>query len=100
MGVMDAEDPGCVDLTSERRARLARKGEVLYAKSCGRGGRGGCVEGFATHQLRLGNEQVVRDLLRFLEGRLALLGGDDPEGLKERTGDLIGRVRGLLGDDA
>jgi hypothetical protein len=80
----------------ERRARLARKGEILYAKSCGTDGRGGCAEGFAIHQLRLGNEEVVRDFLRFLEARLALLEADDPEGLREMTEGLVGRIRPLV----
>lgn len=100
MGVMDAEKPGRVDLMSDRRAWLARKGEILYAKSCGQGGRGGCAEGFAIHQLRIGNEEVVRDFLRFLEGRLALLEADDPGGLRGMTEGLIARIRGHLKDIA
>jgi hypothetical protein len=85
------------DADADRRAALARKGEILYAKSCGAGGPGGCVEGFVTHQLRIGNTEVVRDLLRFLEGRLARLEADDPEGLRGLTERLVGRVRGHLG---
>jgi hypothetical protein len=84
------------DPDAERRARLAWKGEILYAKSCGTRGRGGCVEGFVLHQLRVGNVEVVRDFLRFLEGRLVLLERDDPEGLKEMTENLIRRIRGHL----
>jgi hypothetical protein len=84
------------DPDAERRARLARKGEILYAKSCGSKGRGGCAEGFAVHQLRVGNVEVVRDFLRFLEGRLALLERDDPEGVKGMTEGLIDRIRGHL----
>lgn len=91
---MDAEKPDPVGLTPDRRARLARKGEILYAKSCGTGGRGGCIEGFVTHQLRIGNEEVADDLLRFLEGRLADLERDDPEGLRGMTEGLIARIRG------
>src|SRR5256885_2375534 len=83
-------------IDAEWRALLARKGEVLYAKSCGTEGRGGCVEGFAIHQLRIGNEEVVRDFLRFLEGRLVLLESDDPEGLRGITEDVVGRIRGHL----
>ena len=49
-----------------RTHRLARKGEILYGKSCGTGGRGTCTESFAVHQLRLGHVEVARDLLRFL----------------------------------
>ena len=94
MGIMDDANPSHVDPSPERRARLARKGEILYAKSCKVGGRGGCAEGFAIHQIRLGNEEVVRDFLRFLEGRLADLERDDPEGLREMTEGLIARIRG------
>jgi hypothetical protein len=76
-----------------RRARLARKAEVLYAKSCGTNG--DCAEGFAVHQLQIGNAEVVADFLRFLEGRLAQLETDDPDGLRAMTEGLIARIRGL-----
>lgn len=93
---MDAADPRLAGPTTERRERLARKGEILYAKSCGAKGRGGCVEGFVVHQIRVGNDEAARDLLGFLEGRLAALARDDSEGLREGTAGLIARVRGLL----
>lgn len=95
---MTADGPMIPEPASEadRRARLARKGEILYAKSCGTDRRGGCAEGFAIHQLRIGNEEVVRDFLRFLQGRLALLEADDPEGLRGMTEGLIGRIRAMV----
>ncbi len=92
-----AESPR-VELTPEHRARLARKGELLYAKTRGARGPGGCAEGFAIHQLRLGNDDVVSDFLRFLEGRLAQLDPDDPEGLREATETLVDRIRLLRPD--
>ena len=96
MGVMGDANPSLTDPTPERRARLARKGEILYAKSCKVGGCGGCAEGFAIHQIRLGNEEVVRDFLRFLQDRLADLERDGPEGLRAMTEGLAGRIRERL----
>jgi hypothetical protein len=93
---MSAMDPAQTELSPERRALLARKGEILYARSCGAKGRGFCGENHAIHQLRLGNEAVVRDYLQFLEGRLAALESDDPEGLRAMTERLIGRIRESL----
>ena len=64
-------DHAPAELSPEERARLARKGEILYGKSCGADGRGTCAESFAVHQLRLGHVEVARDLLRFLDARIA-----------------------------
>lgn len=86
------------DLSPERRARLARKGEILYAKSCGPGGRGDCAESFAEHQLRLGRVAVVQDLLRFLDGRIESLRSADPEGRLPATEALAARIRRRLID--
>jgi hypothetical protein len=87
-------------LSPDERARLARKGEILYAKSCGAGGRGTCAESFASHQLRLGRVEVVRDLLRFLEGRIAALRRSDPDGLLPATQALAARILRRLDHDA
>ena len=78
-------------LSPERRAQLSRKGQILYGKFCGE--RGTCAEGFALHQLRLGNIVVVEDLLRFLEDQLVALGADDPDGLLPMTEALAARIR-------
>lgn len=89
-------DPVPSELSPEERARLARKGEILYGKSCGPGGSGGsgtCAESFAVHQLRLGRVEVARDLLRFLDGRIAALRSDDPEGMLPTTEALSARIR-------
>jgi hypothetical protein len=85
-------------LTAGRRALLAQKGKILYAKSCGTNGRSDCAEGFAIHQMRLGNTEVVADFLGFLERRLGQLERDDPEGLRAMTEGLIARIRGLRQD--
>ena len=46
------------ELSPERRALLARKGEILYGKFCGTRGQGICAESFAVYQLRIGNPEV------------------------------------------
>ena len=94
---MDREKTG---FAPEVRDRLGRKGRILYGKSCGTGGRGACVESFARHQLRLGNVEVVRDLLRFLDSRLDMLRMEDSDALLPMTESLAGRIRRHLEDRA
>lgn len=86
------------DLSPDERARLARKGEILYGKSCGPGGRGDCAESFAEHQLRLGHVAVVHDLLRFLDAKIDSLRSADPEGRLPATEALADRIRRHLGN--
>lgn len=81
------------DLSPEERSRLARKGEILYGKSCGPGGPGDCAESFAVHQLRLGRLEVVDDLLRFLDDRIDALRSADPDGRLPATEALAARIR-------
>jgi hypothetical protein len=88
------------ELSPEERRRLARKGEILYGKSCGADGRGTCAESFALHQLRLGRAEVARDLLRFLDGRIAALRSDDPSELLPATEALAACIRRRLDDAA
>jgi hypothetical protein len=88
------------ELSPQRRAQLARKGQVLYEKSCGPGGRGTCAESFARYQLRLGNTGAVRDLLQFLDSRLVALRDNDPEGLLPMTESLATRIRQQLENEA
>jgi hypothetical protein len=85
-------------LSPERRALLARKGQILYGKDCGKRGRGGCAESFALYQLGLGNVQVVHDLLGYLDSRLDMLRMHDPEGLMSVTERLATRIRQHLED--
>jgi hypothetical protein len=89
--------PGPSELSPEERARLARKGEILYEKSCGAAGRGSCAESFIAHQLRLGRVEVARDLLRFLDERIAALRRADPHGRLPTAEALAARIRRLLG---
>lgn len=84
---MDSIPP---ELSPEERARLARKGEMLYGKSCEAGG---CAESFAMHQLRLGHVDVVDDLLRFLDGRIEVLRSSDPGGRLPGAEALAARIR-------
>ena len=81
------------ELPTAERDRLARKGEILYGKSCGPGGRGACAESFAAHQLRLGRIEVVHDLLRFLDRRLDELRSADPDQRLPATEALASRIR-------
>ncbi len=87
-------------LSAERRGLLARKGQLLYGKSCGTGRRGNCAESFALYQLRLGHVEVVRDLIEFLDGRLDALRADDPEGKLPMTESLAEAIRRHLEDEA
>ena len=91
-------DPVPSELSPRERDRLARKGELLYGKSCGTGGRGACAESFAVHQLRLGRVEVVDDLLRFLGVRINALRAADPDGLLPETEAMAARIRRHLGD--
>lgn len=84
-------------LSPEDRARLARKGEILYGKFCGTRI---CAESFALRQAKLGNLEVVHDLLRFLDDRLDALRLDDPDGRLAMTETLAARIRRNLEDEA
>jgi hypothetical protein len=77
----------------DRRSPSADKVKVLFDKFCGAGGRGSCLEGFAIHQLRLGNLDAVRDLIRFLETRIDDHLIEDPEAGAPATIELLRRVR-------
>lgn len=94
---MDAER---TQLAPERRAMLARKGQLLYGKYCGTKGHGICAENFALYHLRLGEVDVVRDQLAFLEDQLARLRTDDPDGLLPMTQRLVCRISQHLANEA
>jgi hypothetical protein len=96
--IEDARDHMPLELSPGERARLARKGEALYAKSCGPGGRGDCAESFAVHQLGLGHIEAVHDLLRFLDDRINSLRSADPDGRLPATEALAARIRRHLAD--
>jgi hypothetical protein len=75
------------------RARLAKKGRLLYGKSCGTAGQATCAESFACHHIRKGESEVARDLLDFLDAEIAKLRDHDPCGRLVLTIELADRVR-------
>ena len=81
------------ELSPERRALLARKGEILYGKFCGTRGQGICAESFAVYQLRIGQPEVVEDLIGFLDAKIQALREHDPEGRLALTEALASRIR-------
>ena len=90
------------ELSPEARSRLAQKGRILYAKSCGTGGKGICAESFALHHIRRGEGEVARDLLAFLETEVTALRDHDPDGRLPLAVELAARIRCNLeaeGDD-
>jgi hypothetical protein len=95
------DDPAIVPaqgLDPEERARLARKGRLLYGKLCGEGGKGTCAIGFSQHQIGQGRPQVAHDLLAFLESRLRALREQDPDGMLPTTEHLARQIRAHLAD--
>ena len=74
------------ELAPERRAMLAEKGQRLYGKFCGTGGRGICAESFAVYHLGRGEAVVAADLLAYLETQAAA-------GQDAMTHGLIARLR-------
>jgi hypothetical protein len=93
---MDSAESGN---STPRRARLAAKGQILYAKSCGTKGKMSCVEGFALYHIERGEPEIARDLLGFLETRSEALRSSDPEGQLARTDELTARIRRYLDSD-
>lgn len=90
-----------VDVSAERRAELAYKGERLYFKYCGTKGTGICAESFAEYHIWRGEYVVARDLLRFLVGRadhLRARPGAQAAAQLAMTDQLIVNVENLLGE--
>jgi hypothetical protein len=81
---------------SDRRARLAGKGRILYRKSCGAGGKKTCAESFALFHIGRGELDIARDLLAFLETEAEALRLHDSEQRLEPTEDLAARIRRSL----
>jgi hypothetical protein len=96
----NAMGPVAAGLSVEQRARLAHKGRLLYGKSCGTGGTGTCAETFALYHVWKGEAEVARDLLAFLETRLAALREHDPDGKLAMTEELASRLRRHLESEA
>ena len=80
------------ELSPDRRAVLARKGQILYEKHCGAVARATCAVSFALHQLRQGNVVVVDDLLAFPGQPTRYARLHDPEGLLPMTETLAARI--------
>jgi hypothetical protein len=83
-------------LSPAERACLARKGEILCERSCGKASPGTCAESFVAHQWRLGRVEVAHDVLRYLDERIAALREADPDGRLPTTEALAAGIRRRL----
>ena len=93
-----------IEVTAERRQALAHKGEVLYGKYCGTGGRGICAESFAEYHVWRGEYAVARDFLVFLAAQLDTLHQTSAATFEMQeqlvmTERLITRIQALLGEE-
>jgi hypothetical protein len=91
-----------VSVNAERRAFLARKGQLLYGKYCGTQGRGICAVSFAEYHVWRGEYVVACDFLSFLAAQAETLRQE--VGLDcavadrlDITEQLIERIETLLG---
>ena len=82
-------DPSEENLVDARRNRLARKGEVLYHKSCQGVGEFSCVQGFILHHLGRGEPEIVQDLVNYLNGEVNARRADREDAHVERARNLI-----------
>jgi hypothetical protein len=80
-------------LPAALRMKLAEKGRLLYAKSCGMVGKRTCAESFALFHIGRGKPQVALDLLAFLENEAETLKLDDPNRRLVQTEELIASIR-------
>ena len=92
-----------VAVTEERRAFLAHKGKILYAKYCGTQGHGICSESFAEYHIWRGEYVVARDFLVYLESELISLRQEaltNPQAAFQLTitQRLVERIQSLLGE--
>ena len=95
--------PDEVPVDDERRAFLAQKGKILYAKYCGTQGHGICSESFAEYHIWRGEYIVAQDFLVYLECQLASLyehAHTDPQAIFQLTitQGLVDRIKSLLGE--
>jgi hypothetical protein len=93
-----------VEVSAERRQELVVRGQRLYGKYCGTGGKGICAESFAEYHIWRGEYQVARDLLEFLHDQLSKLQAkpnlDDTENARLlMTIELVTRIQNHLGED-
>ena len=95
--------PEEVVVTEERRAFLAQKGKILYAKYCGTRGHGICSESFAEYHIWRGEYVVARDFLIYLEAQLTSLREEAQIDVQAAfqltiTQGLVDRIKSLLGE--
>src|SRR6185436_232419 len=95
--------PEEVAVTEERRAFLAQKGKILYAKYCGTKGHGICSESFAEYHIWRGEYVVARDFLVYLESEIVSLREEaqtDSQAAFQltMTQGLVERIQSLLGE--
>src|SRR5262249_52621895 len=88
-----AMGPDQVGVSPEQRARLALKGRILYAKSCGTRGNRTCAESFALYHIARGESEIARDLLVYLQTEIESLRRHDPEGQLAMTEELAVRIQ-------
>lgn len=95
--------PDEVSVDEERRAFLAQKGKILYAKYCSTKGHGICSESFAEYHIWRGEYVVVQDFLIYLEAQI--IGLQDKSSYNSQaafqliiTEGLVDRINSLLGE--
>ncbi len=92
-----------VPVDNERRAFLAQKGKILYAKYCGTQGHGICSESFAEYHIWRGEYVVAQDFLVYLEAQLTnlqVISNTDEQAAYQLTitQGLVDRIKSLLGE--
>ena len=92
-----------VAVDASRRAFLAQKGQILYAKYCGTQGHGICSESFAEYHIWRGEYVVVQDFLVYLDAQLIDLNEQSQSNLQAAfqlsiTQGLVDRIKSLLGE--
>jgi hypothetical protein len=92
-----------VPVDAERRAFLAQKGKILYAKYCGTQGHGICSESFAEYHIWRGEYVVAQDFLVYLESQLTELRERAISSSRTAfqltiTQGLVDRIKSLLGE--
>ena len=95
--------PDEVPVDETRRAFLAQKGKILYAKYCGAQGHGICSESFAEYHIWRGEYVVAQDFLVYLETQLTDLriqAISNPRAVFQLTitQGLVDRISALLGE--
>ncbi len=85
-----------MDLTDERRAKMAQKGKRLYGKYCGLNGKSDCADSFAEYHALRREYEVVTDFLDYLRDVITLETNSEKIDMTEQ---LIARVEELIEDN-